>query len=219
MRLYQLFEASNPPTHGRTVVIFPGRFQPFHRGHYETYRALEARFPGADVWIATSGVVGPDSPFSFEERRALAVLMGVPASRVQQVKSPYRADEILSNYQSESDTVIFALSKKDEERIGYKPKKDGSPAYMQPYSANQVMQPFAQHAYVVLAPIVNFKVNGQTMTGATQIRELLSQGDANVTAQVLKDMYGADRFKPAAKVILPHFPVNNQQDQAQNSVA
>jgi hypothetical protein len=211
MRLYQLFEASNPPAHGRTVVIFPGRFQPFHKGHYETYRALEARFPGADVWIATSGVVGPDSPFSFEERRALAALMGIPATRIAQVKSPYNPQEILQNYDPARDTAIFALSKKDEERIGYKPKKDGSPAYMQPYSPNQAMEPLGKHGYVMLAPIVNFKVNGASITGATQIRELLQQGDAKTTAQVLKDMYGADKFKVAAKIILPHFPVNNTQ--------
>jgi hypothetical protein len=211
MRLYQLFEASDIPAHGRTVVIFPGRFQPFHRGHYETYRALEARFPGADVWIATSGVVGPDSPFSFEERRALAALMGIPATRIAQVKSPYNPQEILQNYDPSRDTAIFALSKKDEERIGYKPKKDGSPAYMQPYSPNQSSQPMGQHGYVMLAPIVNFKVNGASMTGATQIRELLQQGDPTTTAQVLKDMYGADKFKLAAKIILPHFPVESKQ--------
>jgi len=211
MRLYQLFEARDIPAHGRTVVIFPGRFQPFHRGHYDTYRALEARFPGADVWIATSGVVGPDSPFSFEERRALAALMGIPATRITQVKSPYNPQEILQNYDPARDTAIFALSKKDEERIGYKPKKDGSPAYMQPYSPNQSAQPMGRHGYVMLAPIVNFKVNGASMTGATQIRELLQQGDPATTAQVLKDMYGADKFKLAAKIILPHFPVNNTQ--------
>lgn len=206
MRLYQLFE--NVASSGRTVVIFPGRFQPLHRGHAETYNALKARFPGADVWLATSGVVGPDSPFSFDERKALAEIMGIPGDRIMQVKSPYNPQEILQHYDPERDTAVFALSKKDEERISYKPKKDGSPAYLQPFSNNQAMQPFKSHGYVMMAPIVQFKIAGQTVTGATQIRDMLAQGDANTTAAVLKDMYGADRFRAAAKIILPHFPAS-----------
>jgi len=204
MRLYQLFE--NVAAQGKTVVVFPGRFQPLHRGHAETYNALKARFPGADIWLATSGVVGPNSPFSFDERKALAKIMGIPGDRIMQVKSPYNPQEILQYYDPERDTAVFALSKKDEERIDYKPKKNGSPAYLQPFSNNQTMQSFKSHGYVMMAPIVQFKVAGQTVTGATQIRDMLNKGDANITAAVLKDMYGPDRFRAAAKIILPHFP-------------
>ena len=201
---------------GRTVVIFPGRFQPFHRGHADTYRALQARFPGADVWIATSGKVGPDSPFSFEERKALAELMGIPGERIVQTSSPYRAPEILDNYDPSRDNVIFALSKKDEERIGFGPKKDGTPSYMQPFAPNKPMQPFDTkdgHAYVIAAPIVTFKVAGKPITSATDIRNMLSQGDAKLTSQVLKDMYGTENFKSAAQVILKHFPISGKLEE------
>lgn len=214
MRLYQLFENINEvAAHGKTVVIFPGRFQPFHRGHADTYRALQARFPGADVWIATSGKVGPDSPFSFEERKALAELMGIPGDRIVETASPYRAPEILNNYDPSRDNVIFALSKKDEERIGYGTKKDGTPSYMQPFEPNKSMQPFDLkngHAYVITAPVVTFKVAGKSINSATDIRNMLTSGDAKLTSQVLKDMYGEQNFRAAAQIILKHFPINGK---------
>lgn len=215
MRLYQLFESLNEEVaaHGRTVVIFPGRFQPFHKGHADTYRALQARFPGADVWIATSGKQGPDSPFSFEERKQLAELLGIPGGRIAQTVSPYRADEIEANYDPNRDNIIFALSKKDEGRIGFGVKKDGSPSYMQPYEPNKPLQPFdhkSGHSYVIVAPIVTFKVAGKSITGATDIRDMLMQGNAKLTSQVLKDMYGEQNFKQAAQIILKHFPIKKQ---------
>lgn len=207
MRLYQLFESSEVAGSGKNVVIYPGRFQPFHKGHADTYRALQARFPGADIWIATSDKTGATSPFSFVERKALAELLGVPGARIVQTASPYKAPEITQNYDPNRDNLIFALSKKDEGRIGYGSKKDGSPSYMQAFQPNQSIQPFSKHAYVIVAPIVKFAVAGQPMDSASDIRDLLSQGNAKLTAQVLKDMYGENNFRQAAKIILPHFPI------------
>lgn len=207
MRFYQLTESAEVASNGKTVIIYPGRFQPFHKAHADTYRALQARFPGADVWIATSNKTGPDSPFNFQERKALAELVGIPGERIVQTASPYRAPEITQNYDPNRENLIFALSKKDEGRISYGSRKDGSASYMQPFQPNQSIQPFSQHGYVILAPVVTFKVAGKSITGATDIRDMLAQGDAKLTAQVLKDMYGEQNFKRAASIILNHFPV------------
>ena len=207
MRLYQLIEAAEVASHGKNVIVFPGRFQPLHRGHADTYRALQARFPGADIWLATSNKTGPDSPFSFEERKALAELLGIPGDRIVLTSQPYRAPEITQNYDASRDNLIFALSKKDEGRIAFGSKKDGSASYMQPFS-NGSTQPFEKHAYVMVAPVVNFSVAGKPISSATSIREMLSQGDAKLTSRVLKDMYGEQNFKAAAQIILKHFPVS-----------
>jgi hypothetical protein len=198
-----VFEAET----AKTVVIFAGRFQPFHRGHAQTYHALQEQFPGADVWVATSGKTGPDSPFDFSERKQLAELMGIPGNRIAEVKQPYMATEILNHYNPEKDHVIYAISAKDADRIKFGIKKDGSPTYLQPYKSNEEMLPFdlkTGHGYVTIAPVVNFKVAGETITGATSIRDMLAQHDSALNTRVLQDLYGKNADKAAA-IILPHF--------------
>lgn len=202
-----LFE--NEDGRAKTVVIMPGRFQPFHKAHAETYKNLQKRFPDADVWIATTGKVGPSSPFDFEERKALAELMGVPADRIAAVKSPYIASEILAHYDPSKDHVIFALGAKDAGRIEFVTKRDGSPTYLQPYHEGEDMAPFdtkSGHAYVTVAPVISFKIAGKTLTGATDIREMLSQGDSTLTDRVLEDLYGP-QVAAASEIVLKHFPV------------
>jgi len=68
-----------------TVVIYPGRFHPFHKGHKSVYDALVKRFGKNRVYIATSNKVDPPkSPFTFDEKRAMMALTGVDPSRVVQ---------------------------------------------------------------------------------------------------------------------------------------
>lgn len=192
---------------GKTIVIFAGRFQPFHRGHAQTYHDLQEKFPGADVWIATSGKTGPDSPFDFSERKQLAELMGIPSNRIAEVKNPYMATEILTHYNPEQDHVIYAVSDKDADRIKFGTKKDGSPTYLQPYQSDEEMVPFdpkTGHSYVTIAPVIKFKVGGETITGATSIRNMLAQNDADLNKRILQDLYGKNADKAAA-IILPHF--------------
>ncbi len=40
----------------QTVVVYGGRFQPFHAGHYKTYKHLCSVFGAKNVYIATSNV-------------------------------------------------------------------------------------------------------------------------------------------------------------------
>ena len=61
-----------------TVVIYPGRFHPFHKGHKSVYDTLVKRFGKDRVYIATSNKVDPPkSPFTFDEKRAMMTLTGV----------------------------------------------------------------------------------------------------------------------------------------------
>jgi hypothetical protein len=192
---------------GKTIVIFSGRFQPFHQGHAETYRELQQKWPDADVWIATTGKTGPDSPFNFAERKSLAELQGIPANRIAEVKSPYQATEILAHYNPTVDHVIYAVSAKDADRLKGGLKKDGTPAYLQPYHPGEPMAPFdlkSGHAYVTITPVVQFTVAGQDIISATDIRNMLSHNDAQLQRQVLQDLYGKNAAA-AAKIVLPHF--------------
>jgi hypothetical protein len=103
--------------------------------------------------------------------------------------------------------VIYAVSAKDADRLKGGLKKDGTPAYLQPYHPGEPMAPFdlkSGHAYVTITPVVQFTVAGQDIISATDIRNMLSHNDAQLQRQVLQDLYGKNAAA-AAKIVLPHF--------------
>lgn len=187
----------------RTVVIYPGRFQPFHQGHKASYDQLASQF--GDVYIATSGVQAPvTSPFSFNDKLAMMTKTGVPSGRVVQVKNPYQAQEITQDISNPEDTVlIFAVSEKDmgeDPRFKFGVKKDGTPSYMQPYPAGgKGVKPMTVHAYVMVTPTVNFKVKGKDANSATEIRKMYIAGNDADRTQIITDLYGEP--EPALKDI------------------
>ena len=97
----------------RTIVIYPGRFHPFHKGHLASYLYLAKRYGADNVYIATSGKQAPvTSPFSFGDKQNMMVKLGVPSDHIVQVKNPYQATEITDNFDPATTAVIFALSEK-----------------------------------------------------------------------------------------------------------
>jgi cytidyltransferase-like protein len=150
-----------------TIVIMPGGFHPFHAGHADLYQQAKKAFPGADIYVAATNDQS-ERPFPFALKEKLAKLAGVESGHFVQVKSPFQAKEITQNYNPEEDVLIFVRSEKDRNEPP-KPggtKKDGSPAYFQPYTGKD-LQPFSQHAYIDYLKTVEF---GPGITSATQIR-------------------------------------------------
>ena len=177
------------------LVIYPGRFHPFHLGHKASYDWLTREFGENSVYIASSGVQAADtSPFSFGDKMTMMTKLGVPPGHVVNVKNPYQAVEITSGLSDEerADTVlIFAVSAKDAERFNFAPKKDGSPGYLQPLPDNEKgMMPMTQHGYVVVTPTVNFRVQGVDANSASQIRKLYLDGNDSDRDQIITDLYG-----------------------------
>jgi hypothetical protein len=178
------------------VVIYPGRFQPFHKGHKASYDNLVQKF-GGTVYIATSDVQAPaTSPFSFADRVAMITKSGIPAGRVAQVKNPYQAQEITSQISDPENTaLIFAVSEKDmsgeSARFKFGKKKDGSDSYMQPMPADiKQLKPLTQHAYVFVTPTVDFKVGGADANSATEIRKAYTKGNDADRMTIITDLYG-----------------------------
>ena len=139
------------------MICYPGRFQPFHVGHASVYRYLANNHHTADVFVVTTDKVDPPrSPFNFDEKRTLMNAAGIPAAAVVQVKNPYAALDVINNYNKENLELIFAISEKDmadNPRFGFKPKKDGSPSYLQPYKPGD-SKPASEHAYIITIGIV-----------------------------------------------------------------
>lgn len=152
----------------KQVVIMPGGFHPFHAGHYALYKQAQDAFPDAEVYVAATDDTST-RPFPFALKEKLAKLAGVNPGKFIQVKSPFRAMEIVGNMDPATTQLIFVRSQKDANKPPQAGgvKKNGQPAYLQLLKGQSDLAPMAQHAYMAYLPTVEF---GPGMTSATEIR-------------------------------------------------
>lgn len=198
-----------------TIVIIPGGYHPFHAGHRALYESAKKAFPGAIIYLAATNDTS-ERPFPFNLKEKLAKLSGVESGQFVQVKSPFRPQEITSQFNSEKDVLIFVRSEKDKNESP-KPggtKKDGSPAYFQPWTGKNV-QPFSKHAYMAYLPTVEF---GPGITSATQIRKAWpTLNDKRKTALVMSLYPAAQKNPKLAQNIVDMFDqvMNKQVSESQ----
>jgi cytidyltransferase-like protein len=122
MKISQILEGLEK--HKKLVVVYGGRFQPFHKGHYEAYKWLCKKFGEHNVWISTSNKTNFDpkkgdiSPFSFKEKKEIIVsLYDINQRRIIQCKNPaFKPDEVFKMYKGFPIVFVNAVGKKDEER-------------------------------------------------------------------------------------------------------
>ena len=120
----------------KTVVLYPGRFQPMLPHHAEVYRHLQSEFPDAEVYITTSNKVeAGKSPFDANDKiEIMTDLHGIPQDRILITKSPYNWKEYENSFDANNTKLIFVVGGKDMEgnpRFNFNPLKDGSPSYLQ----------------------------------------------------------------------------------------
>lgn len=178
----------------------PGGFHPFHAGHAALYQSAVKAFPSAEVYVAATNDT-KTRPFPFNIKEKLAKLAGVAPGHFVQVKSPFKAEEITSQYNPEEDVLIFVRSEKDrtEQPKPGGTKKDGTPAYFQPWTGKN-LQPFSKHAYIAYLPTVEF---GPGIQSATEIRNMWPKlNDKRKTALVMS-LYPITQTNPklAANVV------------------
>ena len=147
----------------KVVVVYSGRFQPFHKGHYATYDNLVRKFGKDSVYIGTSNVTdSKKSPFNFKEKKAIMMQMfGIPSSKIVNVKNPYRPEEILNKYDSDTTGLIVVVGEKDQNRLSGK--------YFTPYKG-KVEQGYLDKGYVYASPAQPNPISG------TDVRYWLSAG-------------------------------------------
>ena len=171
----------------------PGGFHPFHAGHYALYKSALEAFPGADVYVAATNDT-KTRPFPFAIKEKLAKLAGVAPGRFVQVKIPFKSEEITSQYDPDSDVLIFVRSEKDRNEQP-KPggtKKDGSPSYFQPWTGKN-LQPFSKHAYMAYLPTVEF---GPGIKSATEIRNAWPTLNDRQKSAMVMSLYPATQKNP-----------------------
>ena len=147
----------------KVVVVYSGRFQPFHKGHYATYENLIRKFGKDSVYIGTSNVTdSKKSPFNFNEKKAIMTKMfGIPSSKIVNVKNPYAPQEILNDFDSDTTGFITVVGEKDSSRLGGK--------YFTPYKG-KVEAGYLDKGYVYASPAQPNAISG------TDVRYWLSAG-------------------------------------------
>ena len=167
----------------RVIACYPGRFQPFHTGHHKIYKQLESMF--TNVLILTSdAAIDETHPFSFAEKELIATkLYGIPKNRMRVVKNPYLAQEVLQNMDPSKVKLIMALGEKDAQRFNFKPKKDGSPSYYQPFKSIEECVTAERHGYIKVLPNIVY--------GANQIPKELEKyfPDAIISATSIRNVF------------------------------
>jgi ATP-dependent Lon protease len=190
------------------LVIYPGRFQPFHKGHHAVYNYLTGKFGRNNVFIATSNKTdNVKSPFTFAEKAYFMQLTGVPADRIVQATNPYQIESILStsNIQvnPQSTVVIFAVSEKDmseDPRFSFKTKKDGSAPYFQPLKDIKDTESMDRHGYIMTVPTFDFNINNEPMRSASELRANYSKADGKTRQKIVADLFG--RYTQEAEQIM-----------------
>jgi hypothetical protein len=149
----------------KVIVVYSGRFQPFHKGHYATYDNLVRKFGKDSVYIGTSNVTdSKKSPFNFKEKKAIMTTMfGIPSNKIVNIRNPYAPEEILNKYDEDKTGLIVVVGEKDEQRLGGK--------YFTPYKG-KVTEPYLDRGYVYAAPAESNPISG------TDVRYWLSAGSA-----------------------------------------
>jgi hypothetical protein len=189
MFVAELFEATASPIK-KTLVIMPGGFHPFHQGHMSLYNSAVKAFPGADVYIASTDDRST-RPVPFITKQQLSQYAGVPAGHFIQVKSPFQAKEITQHYDPGTTALIFVRSDKDrgEPPVPGGNKKDGTPAYLQPYDKRPA--PMSQHGYIAYLPTVKFSVGKRGMTSASEIRSVWPTLNPKQQTALIQKLYPA----------------------------
>ncbi len=150
----------------KTVVVYAGRFQPFHNGHYAAYKRLVSKFGRDNVYIGTSNdTSGPKSPFNFNEKKKIATTMfGIPDNHFVNIKNPYKPVEILKSFDGKTTQYIAAVGEKDATRLHGK--------YFKPYQG-KAGYGYEEIGYVWPVPAEKDPISG------TDVRNYLGGDDEN----------------------------------------
>jgi len=216
MFIADLFESYVAEAGPQLVVLYPGRFQPFHLGHGEVFRSLQSKFGRDSVYIATSNKVElPKSPFNFSDKSTLMHAAGIPSDRILEVVSPYKLPE--PQFNPANSIFIVAVGAPDRERL--RPdsvKKDGTPGYFKTFESLDKCTTADKHGYVIIADERQkvITINGQQVdvSHGTPARAVWNdvRDNPKLRSEYLMQMYGRD--DPELGRVLDKIPQTVNED-------
>lgn len=165
------------------VVVYSGRFQPFHSNHYQAYKDLTNKFGSDRVYIATSNKIDNVlSPFSFEEKKSIMVnLFNIPVEMIVETESPYKPVELFNRIHEPHLAYITALGKKDSERLA-------GGKYFVPYNEDKALYSHDSHGYVYIIPDKSTTFDGQLISGSL-VRKIFRSNDREIKMRLFMSIY------------------------------
>ena len=165
------------------VVVYAGRFQPFHKGHYATYEHLVKQFGSSNVYIGTSNKTDNlKSPFKFKEKKMIMMKMfGISSNKIIEIKNPYAPKEIIGKFNKETTAFVTVVGEKDRYRLKGK--------YFEPYHPDRITVGYEEKGYVYVAPAQSGGISG------TEVRKLLGLGTEDSKKAGFKKAYDG-KFNP-----------------------
>ena len=183
--------ALNEQANKRIIAVYPGRFQPMGRHHFQTFQRIADQFGMENTFIATSDTTGAKSPLSFDEKKTIMMAHGIPENQIVETRNPYQATEITDMFNPEDTAVVFAVGGKD---MNDSPRfsnldgitKKGTPAYYKTYRPGTDMESLDKHGYMMVAPHVEIDVPGYGEMSGTTLRKALK----NATPEEFEKIMG-----------------------------
>ena len=161
-----------------TIAIYPGRFQPMGRHHFQTFQKIVGKYGLQNTFITTSDKTGKNSPLNFKEKKDIMMMHGIPESQIVQTKNPYAAAELLKSFNPEDTAAVYLVGAKDmaedprfQNLDGV--KKNGEPAHLKTLRDDEELLGFNKHSYVGVAPHVKIAVPGFEEMSGTVLRQVL----------------------------------------------
>lgn len=157
----------------RPVVIYGGKFQPFHAGHYEIYQKLVKEFGKDNVFISTQDIntsklnnstYTENHIFSFDEKRKiLEKMFNIPKKQVMLTKrSPYLPSWKEIPIEGSDYALITVCGEKDRERFN---SLGNDETIVKEYKPSEKLQSCLNHKYYYILDNENIHLS------ATEVRD------------------------------------------------
>lgn len=174
----------------QTVAIYPGRFHLFHKGHKYVYDFLKKKYGTA--FIVTSNKQEEGSPFSFEEKKQMMMLTGVPEEAIVYDSAPLSAKSVLDRLDPDTTALVLGVGEKDmtgsNTRFNPGLKQNGEPTYYQ--HNKDTRETFDKHGYLEVVPTLTFDILGSPASSASQLRQQYATLDDATAKQFMIELFG-----------------------------
>jgi cytidyltransferase-like protein len=177
----------------RPVVIYGGKFQPFHAGHYEIYQKLVKEFGKKNVFISTADLNKSklknstyidNHIFTFDEKcLILEKMFNIPREQVMVVKrSPYLPSWKEIPVEGSDYALISICGEKDKERFD---ELGNETMTVQEYKPGMKLESCLDHKYYYI--LENEKVH----LSATEVRNFFRENhDEDDKKEFFKEVFG-----------------------------
>lgn len=143
-------------------IIYPGRFQPMHVGHYGVYKHLIEKFGVDNVKIVSSNKTSENSPLNFKQKRKIAEKsFNISRKYFLRCDMPYYPEDVVNK----DLPVVIVVGKKDMDRINTNPR-------FEVFSRSKKLLPFSKKTYVYVAPMFNDSISATTIRSVFKNKEL-----------------------------------------------